>query len=227
MFYFDPLYYVLILPSLALALYAQSKVKGTYARYLRVQARSGYTGAKVARELLCRNGVDGVEVEASRGELSDHYDPRSRKIRLSHAVYEGTSLSALGIAAHETGHALQHHEEYVPLHMRSLIVPVAGFGSNLAFPLFFIGIIASVEFLQTLGILLFTAAVVFTVITLPVEYNASGRALTLLADGGFLGREEVDGVRRVLGAAALTYLAATAMALSQLLYLLVMRSRRD
>lgn len=228
-FYFDPTYIILV-PAIILAVYAQFKVQSTFQRYLRVRASSGVTGAQVARHLLDKNHLSDVAVEITPGHLSDHYDPRTRVLRLSSEVYHGSSLAALGVAAHETGHAVQHAQEYIPLNLRNAIFPVASFGSNLAFPLFFIGLIfgRGGTFLMDLGILLFTFAVLFQVVTLPVEFNASKRALRMLEGEGFLTRGgEVTGARKVLSAAALTYLAATAMALLQLLRLVLLRGYRS
>ncbi|HBG16591.1 MAG TPA: peptidase [Firmicutes bacterium] len=227
--YFDPTY-ILILPAFLLAIYAQFKVQSTFQRYLRVAASSGLTGAQVARDLLNKNNLFDVPVEITSGALSDHYDPRRKILRLSSQVYHGRSLAALGVAAHETGHAVQHAQEYIPLNVRNALVPVANFGSTLAFPLFFIGLLFGQggSFLMDLGILLFTFAVLFQIMTLPVEFNASRRALHMLESEGYLNRGgELTGARKVLSAAALTYLAATAMALLQLLRLLVLRGSRD
>ncbi len=225
--FYDPTY-ILIIPALILAVYAQIKVQSTFQRYSRVTAGSGMTGAQVARELLNRNSLHDVPVEITRGALTDHYDPRQRVLRLSSQVYHGRSLAALGVAAHETGHAIQHSQEYIPLNVRNALFPVANFGSTLAFPLFFIGLIFNGGFLMDLGILLFSFAVLFQVLTLPVEFNASRRALNMLESEGYLMRGgEVTGARRVLSAAALTYLAATAMAVMQLLRLLLLRGSRD
>lgn len=218
-FYWDPTV-IILLPALILAFYAQIKVSTTFERYLRVPSRSGLTGADVARRLLSLSGINDVQVEVQGGKLSDFYDPRRKVLKLSSDVYHGRSLAALGVAAHECGHAMQHDEGYVPLAIRNIIVPVAGFGSQMAFPLFFLGLIFRADFLMTLGILLFTAAVIFQLITLPVEYNASSRAIAALEGNEFIGRDEVAPVRKVLSAAALTYVAATLMAIMQLLRLL-------
>ncbi len=221
--------WIIILPALFFAMYAQAKVQGTYQRYSRVHARSGLTGAQVARRLLDSAGLTHIPVEMSRGTLSDHFDPREGVIRLSPGVYQGSSLAALGIAAHETGHALQHDDGYFPLAFRNNLFPVASIGSTLAFPLFFIGFLfgaTSLGFLMDIGILLFAFAVLFQLVTLPVEYNASNRAISLLGEGGYLTREEIGPAREVLNAAALTYLAARAVALTQLLRLLILRDRR-
>lgn len=221
MFWYDPTM-IILLPALLVALYAQAQVSSTFERYLRVPARRGFTGADVAREILRVKGIYDVSVEMQRGRLTDHYDPRSKVLRLSADVYNGRSLAALGVAAHECGHALQHDEGYGPLALRSIIVPVAGFGSQLAFPLFFMGLLFRADFLMTLGILLFSTAVIFQMITLPVEFNASRRAVAVLQGHDFIGPDEVAPVKKVLKAAALTYVAATLMAIMQLLRLVVL-----
>jgi Zn-dependent membrane protease YugP len=229
MFFWDYTFFLLI-PPLILALYAQSRVKGAYRKYSQVFASSRKTGAQTAYELLQAGGAGDVKIEKLPGELTDHYDPRKRVLRLSQGVYEGASVAALGIAAHETGHALQHRNNYYPLHLRNSIYPVANIGSTLAFPLFFIGFIFSrsgPSILMDIGILLFTGAVVFSVITLPVEFNASRRALALLRDRQFLTPQEMTGAQAVLKAAALTYVASTAMAAMQLLRMFLLRQSRD
>ena len=229
MFYWDPTIIILI-PGLILAFWAQAKVNSTFQRYLRVDSRKGYSGAQVARELLKANSVNDVNVEMVSGHLSDHYDPRSKVIRLSPQVYQGTSVAAVGVAAHETGHALQHNQEYFPLAIRNSLVPVANFGSNMAFPLFFIGLLFQSNLgltLMNLGILLFTAALLFQVMTLPVELNASNRAITMLTGQGILDLGEEGAARKVLTAAAWTYVAAVAVAALQLLRLLLIRGQQD
>jgi Zn-dependent membrane protease YugP len=224
MFAWDPTM-ILIIPALILAIYAQFKVKGTYAKYSQIYNARQMTGQQAAIELLRMNGIGEVEVEATEGTLSDHYDPRIKKVRLSLANYQGASLASLAVAAHEVGHAIQHHKNYFPLQIRHAILPVTNFGSWLAFPLFFIGLLMQTPFLMDLGIVLFGGVVVFHLVTLPVEYNASNRALLQLESHGFLTTQEVGGAKKVLNAAALTYVAATAMALMQLLRLLLIRSR--
>lgn len=225
--------FVLILPALFFAMWAQSRVQSAYQKFSRVHARSGITGAQVARRLLDAAGLADIPVEQGQGHLSDHYDPRSGVIRLSPGVYQSTSLAALGIAAHETGHAMQHGDGYIPLAFRNNIFPVANIGSRMAFPLFFIGFLfgsaqgAGLGILMDVGILLFAFAVVFQLITLPVEFNASSRAVDLLEGSGYITREEVGPTRQVLNAAALTYIAAAAVAITQLLRLLILRGRRD
>jgi Zn-dependent membrane protease YugP len=206
---------------------AQLKIQSAYQKYSAMRSRGGRTGAQVARELLRQAGLDDVVVEAVGGQLSDHYDPRTRRVRLSEHVYNGTSIAALGVAAHEASHAAQHAEGYGPLAMRTALLPVAGIGSNLAFPLFFAGFLFSMPALMDLGILFFSAAVLFQFITLPVEFNASSRAVELLAAGGYVSREEEGPVRDMLRAAGYTYLAATAVSLAHLLRLMLLRGRRD
>lgn len=225
-FFLDPFGIIFLFPALALAMYAQFKVRSTFQRYLNVRASSGMTGAQVARAMLDEAGLYDVPVELTSGTLTDHYDPRKRAMRLSAEVYRGQSVAALGVAAHETGHALQHKENYIPLNIRSQIFPVASFGSTLAFPLFFLGFIFGPgmgETFMNLGIYLFGAAVLFHIVTLPVEFNASSRAIALLTDRGFISQSEVKPTRAVLNAAALTYVAAAVMALMQLLRLIMLR----
>jgi Zn-dependent membrane protease YugP len=222
----------LILPAFVFAMWAQSRVKSTYQKYSRVHARSGATGAQVARRLLDEANLNHVPVEQGQGHLSDHYDPRSGVIRLSPDVYRGSSLAALGIAAHETGHAIQHGDGYIPLTFRNNIFPVANIGSRMAFPLVFIGFLfgganGSLLWMMDVGILFFAFAVLFQLVTLPVEFNASSRAVALLEGSGYITREEVGPTRQVLNAAALTYVAAAAVAITQLIRLLVLRNRRS
>ncbi len=228
--YFGDTTFILLIPAIILALYAQARVKGTYARYSRVMAQSGLTGAEAARSLLNTGGAGDVPVERIAGQLTDNYDPRKKVLRLSEGVYDGRSLAALGIAAHETGHALQHHNHYAPLQFRNGFFPVANIGSALAFPLFFIGLLTSSRgpsILMDIGILLFAAAVLFSVVTLPVEFNASKRAVHIHETQGMLNGQEIAGARKVLSAAALTYVAATTMAIVQLVRLLMIRGSRD
>jgi Zn-dependent membrane protease YugP len=224
MFFWDPTM-ILIIPALILAIYAQFKVKGTFAKYSQIYNARRMTGQQAALEILRINGIGDVEVEATEGTLSDHYDPRVKKVRLSQENYRGASLASLAVAAHEVGHAIQHHKNYFPLQIRHAILPVTNFSSWLAFPLFFIGFLMQTPFLMDLGIVLFGGVVAFHLVTLPVEYNASNRALLQLESHGFLTTQEVGGAKKVLNAAALTYVAATAMALMQLLRLLILRGR--
>ena len=231
--------FVLVIPALVLAIWAQVKVKSAYAKYSKVGVRSGLTGAQVA-ELILRGenipisnrpqdypGNVACGIAAMPGRMTDHYDPRTRMLNLSEDVYYGRSIAALGIAAHEVGHAIQHARLYGPLAIRNIIYPVCGIGSNLAFPLFFIGLIFSYGVLMQVGIALFTLAVFFTFLTLPVEFNASRRALRILSSGGYLTTDELAGARKVLSAAALTYVAAAAMAALQLIRMLVLARGRN
>jgi Zn-dependent membrane protease YugP len=222
---------ILILPAMAFALWAQWKVKSTYSRYQQVPAANGMTGRDMARAIMRRNGVEDVGIEEVGGTLSDHYDPGARTVRLSQGNYEGNSIASIAVAAHEVGHVLQHHQGYVPLGLRSAIAPVAGFGSSLAFPLFFIGLLFGPRmpfsgFLMDLGILFFAGAVLFHLVTLPVEFDASRRALRQLTESGAVMPAEVAGAKQVLDAAALTYVAAAAMAALQLLRLVLLRNSR-
>lgn len=228
-FFFDPTMIILI-PALIFAMYAQAKVRGTFNKYLHVPARAGYTGAQVARSILDRANLHDVQIEMTGRSLGDHYDPRKRVVRLSPEVYNGRSVASVGVAAHETGHALQHAKAYVPLSIRNALFPVASFGSTAAFPLFLFGLLFGSYDLMTVGIWFFVAALAFQVVTLPVEFNASARAMRLLTTGGFLAADEAPKTRAVLSAAALTYVAAAAMSLMQLVRLLVLRgmvSSRD
>lgn len=227
--FFDPSM-LLILPGLALALWAQFKVRSTYEKWSRVPSSRGTTGEQIAQSILTRNALPSVGVQPVAGVLSDHYDPRSKTVNLSEGIYHSNSIAALSVAAHECGHALQDRDDYAPLNLRSSLVPVANIGSMAAFPLFFIGFLfgnGGLAWLMDVGILLFGVALAFHVVTLPVEFNASSRALATLETGGYLNPEEVRGAREVLNAAALTYVAATAMAALQVIRLLVLRNSRD
>lgn len=226
MIFFGPTWF-LLLPALIFAMYAQGKVKSAYKKYSKVVTSTGYSGAQAARKVLDENGLKNIEIELTGGSLTDHYDPRKRVLRLSEGVHSGRSLASVGIAAHEAGHALQHATEYFPLHIRNGIFPVASFGSTLAFPLFFMGFLFNTGLLMDVGIIVFSAAVAFQIITLPVEFNASKRAIQSLRQGSIITEAEVDSTRSVLSAAALTYVAATAMAVLQLLRLILLRGARD
>ena len=226
MFYWDSTF-LLLIPALILAIYSQQKVKSTYLKYSRIMSKRRISGAEVASYLLNRNGLGDIPIEESEGRLSDHYDPVRRILRLSRENYRGSSIAAFGIAAHEVGHAIQHGTGYLPLSIRNSILPAANFGSTLAWPLFIGGFIFSVPFLLDLGIILFTGAVLFQVITLPVEFNASGRAIESLNSSGFLEADEISKARKVLSAAALTYVAATAVAVLELVRLIILRGSRD
>ena len=225
MFYYDPTY-ILVLPAIIFAFYAQTKVNSTFSKYSKVYNRNNLTGAQVAEKILRLYGIYNVQVERINGNLTDHYDPRSNKIRLSDSVYGSTSVAALGVAAHETGHAIQHSTGYAPIKLRNAILPAANIGSHAAFPLVLIGIIFSFDFLISAGIILFTAVVAFQLVTLPVEFNASNRAVSIMEAQGILIGDELNGSKKVLRAAAMTYVASCAVALSNLLRLLVI-SRRD
>lgn len=229
MFLFDEGFFLFVIPAMVFALYAQAKVNGAYARASRLPARSRLTGAQLARRVLDDMGLSQVEVQRINRHLGDHYDPARRVVRLSPAVHDQPSLAALGIAAHEVGHALQHHTSYAPLVVRNSFIPVAQLGTGAAWPLFIVGLLIGAEsglFLMNLAILIFGAAVLFHIITLPVEYNASSRALTFLQAGGYLGADEIGPARQVLSAAALTYLAAAAAAIANLARMVLLRQRR-
>jgi len=225
-FFFDPTI-LLLIPGLILAIWAQMKVKGAYAQYSRVMARNGMTAKDVARRILDENGLYNISVERTAGSLTDHYDPRGKVLRLSETVYNSPSIAAIGVAAHEAGHALQDAGAYAPLKVRNSIVPVVNLGSGMAFPLFFIGFLFGAPVLMDVGILFFVGVLVFHLVTLPVEYNASGRALKILSGTGILASDELKGARAVLNAAALTYVAATVMAALQLVRLLLLRGMRN
>jgi Zn-dependent membrane protease YugP len=226
MFFWDPTM-ILIIPGLLLAGYASWKVRSTFARYSEVRTAGGRTGAEVAAELLRRRGLSNVKIEPVQGMLADHYDPRTKTLRLSPQVYASPSVAAVGVAAHECGHALQDQERYAPLVVRGAIVPVATIGTNAAWVLFMIGFFAEMRPLMDLGIVLFLGYIVFSLITLPVEFDASRRAVAVLQGEGLVMPREIEGVRAVLNAAALTYVAAAAMAVLQLVRLLVLRNMRD
>ena len=221
---------VLVLPALIFALWAQWKVQSTYQKFSKVRAANGRTGREMALAIMQRNGVSDVAVEEVGGMLSDHYDPRVKKVRLSQINYEGDSIASIAVAAHEVGHVLQHQQGYAPLAIRTVVAPVAQIGSWAAFPLFFIGVFFGGPWahqLMDLGILFFTGAVLFQVVTLPVEFNASSRALAQLTESGAVMPQEVSQAKQVLDAAALTYVAAAAMAALQLLRLVLIRNSRN
>ena len=217
---------IIVIPALLLALYAQLRVQSTYARWSQVPIANGLSGAQVAQEILRRNGLSEVEIERTDGVLSDHYDPRTRTLSLSSDVHDGVSVASAGVAAHETGHAIQHARDYAPLALRSAMVPTAQFGSWLAWPLFAIGFFIHSGVMIQLGILIFSATVAFTIVTLPVEFDASARAMRALQEERLVTADEFRGVRSVLTAAALTYVAAAAMAVLQLIRLLLIANTR-
>lgn len=215
-------YLMLILPALIISIYAQVKVSSTFKKYSQVPSSRGISGSEVAATLLRRNGMSGkVRVEATAGSLTDHYDPVARSVRLSETVYGSSSIAAIGVAAHECGHAIQHNQQYGPLELRHKIVPVANFASSASFPILLIGLIFLNSNFIMAGIILFSAVVLFHLVTLPVELNASRRAVVQLSDSGLISSQEVPMVRKVLGAAALTYLAAALAAIANLLYYLL------
>ena len=225
-YYIDPTYLILI-PAILISAWAQFKVSSTFNKYSTVRSINGYTGAQVARILLNDAGLQEVEIQQVPGRLSEHYDPRAKVLRLSSDVYGSTSVASIGVAAHEVGHAIQDKESYSALVFRNAIVPVVNFSSSLSWILFFIGILLSYSTLVTIGIILFSVVVLFQLVTLPVEFNASSRALKLLEARGILYDKEVDGARKVLSAAALTYVAATLMAVLQLVRLIAISNRNS
>jgi uncharacterized protein len=237
-FFFDSTM-ILLVPAFLFTIWAQRKVKTTYSKYAEIPTRSGMSGADVAAAILRDENIEltnnpesapsgaACGLEVVDGQLTDHYDPRSHTLRLSQDIYYGQSIAALGIAAHEVGHAVQHARMYSPLMMRNIVYPVCGFGQTAAWPLFFIGFIFNSPMLLQAGIVLFTLAVFFTVLTLPVEFNASSRAMRALASGGYLTDEELTGARKVLNAAALTYVAAAAMAIMHLLRMVLLSNSRN
>ena len=221
----DPLYILVIIMAI-LCMVASARVNSVYKKYARVRSMSGMTGAQAAMEILRRNGINDVAVCHVPGNLTDHYDPRNRTVNLSDATYGSNSVAAVGVAAHECGHVLQHQTGYLPLQIRTAIVPAANIGSRAGVPLIILGMVLSWSPLITIGIWVFSLAVAFQLITLPVEFNASGRALTMLEEYGILGPEEVDGSKKVLSAAAMTYVASAASAVVQLLRLVLLNGRR-
>ncbi|MDO5410156.1 MAG: zinc metallopeptidase [Lachnospiraceae bacterium] len=224
--YIDPTYFLVMIGAL-LCVLAQSNVTSTFSRYSRVGSRTGMTGATAAERILRANGIYDVRVEHIGGNLTDHYDPRDKVLRLSDTVYGSTSVAAIGVAAHECGHAIQHNTGYLPLQIRGALVPVANFGSKLCWPLILAGLFLGHTFVQ-IGIIMFCAVVLFQVVTLPVEFNASSRALRILDETGMLYSDEVSSTRKVLRAAALTYVASVASSVLQLLRLLILfGDRRD
>lgn len=226
---FDGTYVLIILAFLISAL-VSVKMNATFSKYSKVRSYCGMTGAQAAQRILSSAEIYDVRIEHVSGKLTDHYDPSNKVLRLSDAVYGNTSIAAIGVAAHECGHAVQHARNYVPLSVRSAIVPVANFGSQLSWPLFLAGLIFSFRPLLMIGILLFCAALLFQIVTLPVEFNASARALRMLDETGIMGKQEIRGTKKVLRAAAMTYVAAVIGSLLQLLRLLILSGafrRRD
>lgn len=224
--YYDSYYLVLVLPAILIAMAAQIMVKTTFRRYASVFSRRGQTAAQVARRILDDNGLQAVRLERVSGDLTDHYDPKANVIRLSDSVYNSASVASIGVAAHEAGHAVQHAVGYVPIKLRNAVLPVANIGSAAAMPIIVIGLLLSFEPLVSIGILLFSALVLFQLVTLPVEFNASRRALATLRDSHILEGKELSGARRVLSAAAMTYVAAVLVSAMQLLRLVLLTNRR-
>ena len=228
---FDIYYIYLIIPAMLLAFWASINVKGTFSKYSRIPSKRGFTGRDAALAVLDRYGITDVQIVKTSGELTDHFDPSAKVIRLSESVYSGTSAASIGVAAHEAGHAAQYAEDYVPMKLRSTIIPATRIGSNLAMPLFLIGLVMSAygeQFLSIayIGIFCFSLSTLFQLLTLPAELNASSRALAAIKEEGILDREEYPGAKRVLRAAALTYVAALAVSLLQLLRLLAIAGSR-
>lgn len=227
MFYYDSTYFLVIIGAL-ITLVASAKVKTTFNKFSKVNSMSGYTGAMAAEKILRSVGIYDVSIDRISGNLTDHYDPKNKVLRLSDTVYNSTSVAAIGVAAHECGHALQHNQGYAPLKLRGAFVPVANFGSAASWPLIILGLfLGGSQTLISFGILLFSAAVLFQIITLPVEFNASKRAVRILADTGILYQDEVRKTKKVLTAAALTYVAGAAAAILQLLRLILLFGGRD
>lgn len=225
--FFDPTI-ILIIPVMILAFWAQSKVKSNFIKYSRIKASSDSTGAEVAERILQENGIYDVRVLPEKGELTDHYNPSTKEVHLSEPIFYGTSIASISIAAHEVGHAIQHAKGYYPVVLRGNLLPLANIGSTLAFPLFIAGLIFSFGPLMDIGIIFFSAALLFHIVTLPVEFNASSRAIQQLQDLNFVSNnQEVSSCKSMLGAAAMTYVASTLMALMQLIRLLILRNSRD
>ncbi len=218
---------ILLIPGILLALWAQMKVKSTFKKWSKVMTSNKITGVEIARNILDNNGLNKIPINETKGHLTDNYNPIKKTLNLSQPVYSSSSVAAVGIAAHEAGHAIQHKNSYFPLSFRNGIYPIANFSSWLSYPLVIMGIIMSTPVLIKIGILLFSAFVVFTVITLPVEYNASRRAVRILTRSGTLNRSELAGVKKVLNAAALTYVASALTSLLNLLRLLILSGDRD
>lgn len=221
-YYYDPTYILVIIGAL-LCIFAQIRIQATFKKYSKVMSRSGMTGAQAAQRILQLSGIYDVRIEHIRGELTDHYDPSSKVLRLSDSVYGSNSIAAIGVAAHECGHAVQHEKGYAPLKIRTALVPAANIGSKLGIPIILVGVIFGMNqiFIQ-IGIWVFALVVLFQIVTLPVEFNASGRALNMLGGYGLMENDETKGCRKVLGAAALTYVAAAASSILQLLRLIIL-----
>ena len=227
MFYIDIYYIVLVVPAIILSIIAQSMVQSRFKKYSKVFSRKGMTGEDTANLLLMKNGISDVSVGQIRGSLTDNFNPKTKAISLSEPVYSSSSIAAIGVAAHETGHAIQHHTGYIAIKIRNAVLPVAQLGSNAAVPLAILGFIFGAPVLVNAGILLFSAVVLFQVVTLPVEFNASRRAALLLKETGVLSEEELGGAKKVLAAAALTYVASMLTSLMSLLRLILLSRNRS
>jgi len=227
MYFMDSYYIMLVIPALILAMYAQYKVKNTFNKYSQVFSSRGITGNEAVRRILNGEGITSVDVEPIGGQLTDHFDPRTNKIGLSEPVYGSSSVASIGVAAHEAGHAIQYANNYVPIKIRNSILPVAQIGSTAALPLAILGIFLSIHVLINVGILLYSAVVLFQVVTLPVEFNASNRAIKVLESAGILSDYELEGAKKVLRAAAMTYVAAMLTSLMSLIRLVLLSRNRD
>ena len=226
-FYMDKYYIILIIPAMIIAMVAQAKVSSTFHRYSQESSRRGLTAAQVARRILDGNGLYNVQIQHISGSLTDHYDPTTNVVRLSDSVYNSSSIASIGVAAHEVGHAIQHAQGYFPIRIRSAIIPVTNLGSKLSMPLLLLGLIFSIEPLVSIGILLFSTMTLFQLVTLPVEFNASSRALAILESDHILEDDENAKARKVLSAAAMTYVAALITAAAQLLRMVLLFNRRE
>ena len=223
--YYDPTY-ILVIIAAVISMIASARVKSTYARYAQVASASGMTGAECATKILRENGINDVTVQHVAGNLTDHYDPRTKTVNLSDTVYGSTSVAAVGVAAHECGHVMQHHTNYVPLSIRTAIVPVANFGSMASWPIILIGLFMGLPFLVEIGVFVYVGVVLFQMVTLPVEFDASRRALVQLNERGILSPAETTQSKKVLSAAAMTYVASAAAAILQLVRLMTIANRR-
>lgn len=228
--YFRPFWdptMIILLPALIISAWAQFKVKSDYEKYSNIRSVSGYTGSQVAKMIMDAYGIYDVPIQCIGGKLTDHFDPRKRVVNLSSDVYNGTSIASIGVAAHEIGHVIQHEKGYAPIKIRMALVPIANIGSQASWILFFLGLVLSIEPLVNFGIILFSAAVLFQLVTLPVEFNASSRAIKVLESRNILYGDELKGAKSVLSSAALTYVAAAVTAIAQLLRLIAIRDRNN
>ena len=225
-FFFDYYYIILIIPALLISVWAQTKVNSAFNKYSKIFSSRGYTASQIARYILDNNGLYNVQIDKVSGKLTDHFDPKANVVRLSDVVYDSTSVAAIGIAAHEVGHAIQHAQGYGPIKLRMAIIPITQIGSRLSMPLILLGILFSYQPIISLGIIFFATATVFQLITLPVEFNASNRALTILENSNYLYSEELIGAKKTLSAAAMTYVAALIVSAMQLLRLVLLFGNR-